>query len=124
MIKKCWPSFILFQLLLSYSCVHKTDLSTLKDVSYSLDIKPIMASNCTQDGCHNSHNGEVFSLESYDDLLSGDLVKTVDAHGSKLYKVITNHGGEQQMPPPPLPLLSSDQIKLVYVWIEQGAKNN
>jgi hypothetical protein len=107
------------------SCVHETDLSTLKTVSFASDIQPILAGNCTQSDCHGgSGHEELFPLVTYDDVISNGEIKAGDAHGSKLYRVISNHGFEQTMPPSPLALLSSDQIKLVYIWIEQGAKNN
>jgi len=56
--------------------------------------------------------------------MSGGEIKAGDAHGSNLYQTISNHGFVDAMPPDPLPPLSTDQIKLVYIWIEQGAKNN
>ena len=114
-----WRLLTVGQHFLSRLCVHKTDLSSLKVAAYSSDIQPIIASNCAQSGCHNSQNGEVFSLESYDDLLSNNNVKAGDAHGSKLYKVISNQGNVQPMPPPTLPLLSTHLIKLVNIWIKQ-----
>lgn len=104
------------------SCTHETDLTGLKDISFSSDIQPIIAGNCTQSGCHNG-NAE-FSLITYNDVVDHGHIKAGDAHGSDLYQAISNHGFEETMPPEPLPPLSTDQIKMVYLWIEQGAKNN
>jgi hypothetical protein len=123
MSKKNILLFAVSLLLFSNSCRHDTDLTLLKEVSYSLEIQPIIAGNCTQSGCHNSQGGEVFSLVTYIDVMDGG-VKAGDAHGSKFYNVISNHTLENIMPPPPLPSLSNDQIKLIYIWIEQCAKNN
>lgn len=104
------------------SCIHKTDLTGLKEVTFSNDIQPIIAGNCTQSGCHNG-TGE-FPLLTYNDVIDNGHIKAGDAHGSDLYQTISNHGFTEMMPPEPLPPLSTDQIKLVYLWIEQGAKNN
>lgn len=107
------------------SCIHKPDLDSLKDVSFANDIQPIIAGNCTQSGCHDATGGdELFPLITYDDVMNYGEIKAGSAHGSKLYQAISNHGFEELMPPPPRPMLSSDQIKLIYVWIEKGAKNN
>ncbi|MBK9414118.1 MAG: hypothetical protein IPN61_12005 [Bacteroidetes bacterium] len=106
-----------------FSCLHKNDLSTLKEVSFANDIHPILAANCTQSNCHSNNGGE-FPLVTYEEVMSGGEIKAGDAHGSNLYQTISNHGFVDAMPPDPLPPLSTDQIKLVYIWIEQGAKNN
>lgn len=111
------------------SCRHKTDLSSLKEVSFANDIQPIIAGNCAMDGCHSSSNNgggehELFPLTTYEEVIDEGGVKAGDAHGSKFYQVISNHTLEDVMPPSPNPPLSDDQVKLIYLWIEQGAKNN
>lgn len=118
-------SLLLFTVIIltSISCLHKADLSSLKEVSFASDIQPILAANCTQSNCHNV-GGREFSLVTYNDVMSGGEIKAGDAHGSNLYQTISNHGFAETMPPSPLPPLSTDQIKLIYLWIEQGAKNN
>ena len=65
--------------------------------------------------------GEQFPLVSYDDIRS--TVTPGDARGSKLYKSITGKGASL-MPPGSRTLLTNDAIRLIYIWIEQGAKNN
>jgi uncharacterized membrane protein len=50
-------------------------------------------------------------------------VKAGNAHRSKLYRVITNRSF-QTMPPSGYSEVSAEDIKLLYIWIEQGAKNN
>jgi uncharacterized membrane protein len=110
--------------LLLASCRHETDVSAYADISFVSDIQPIIASNCTQSGCHSAQSEEVFSLVTYNDVIDRGEVKAGNAHKSKLYQAVSNHGSEKIMPPPPLAMLTSDQIKLIYLWIEQGAKNN
>jgi hypothetical protein len=113
-----------------YSCRHEPDFESMKAVSFASDIQPILSSNCTMSGCHSSSNSghggeddEAFSLTTYDEVIDHGEIEAGNAHKSKLYESISNHG-EKLMPPPPRPALTTDQIKLIYVWIEQGAKNN
>lgn len=121
---KIIPSILICLILFLNACTHSTDLASIRKISFGSDIQPIIAGNCTQSGCHNAQGDSKFSLVTYDDVISKGGVKEADARGSKFYQVISNHSGENSMPPSPLPMLSSDQIKLVYIWIEQGAKNN
>ena len=124
MIKRFFPPIAICIILFLNSCTHKTDVASIREIFFGLDIQPIVAGNCTQSGCHNDRGDARFPLITYNDVISRGGVNAGDARGSKFYKVISNHSGGRPMPPPPLPLLSSDQIKLVYIWIEQGAKNN
>lgn len=108
---------------INFACTHKTDLTGLKEISFSSDIQSIIGSNCTQSGCHDGGD-RVFSLQSYSDVVDKGGISAGNPHSSKLYQAVSNHGTASLMPPEPLPLLSNDQIKLIYVWILQGAKNN
>lgn len=107
----------------NFACTHKTDLSGIKEISFSSDIQPIIGGNCTQSGCH-SGGDRIFSLQSYSDVIDKGGISAGNPHSSKLYQSVSNHGATSLMPPEPLPLLSNDQLKLIYVWILQGAKNN
>ena len=120
-------SFILFSIffLTSFfylSCRHEplTPLSDAPVMSFANDIEPIMISNCTQSGCHGA-GGQRRELITYQDILSE--VSPGNPHGSNLYDLITaNEIGT--MPKPPNPRLSNTQIKMIYLWILQGAQNN
>ena len=121
---KLFSSIAIALLLVSIaSCTHKTDLSGLKEVSFSNDIQPILSGNCTQSNCH-AGNGRLFSLTTYDDVINEGHVKAGDPHGSELYQTISNNLLATTMPSFPQPSLTTDQIKLIYTWILQGAKNN
>lgn len=111
-------SFCFF--LMYTSCRQDPDLEGLPVVSYKSHIAPILSSNCTFSGCHN---GSKFSLATYNDLMSNGGVTPFNAHKSKFYKSIINKGAEA-MPPSGYSALSNDNIKLIYVWLEQGAKDN
>lgn len=109
------------------SCGHKTDLTGLKEISFTNDIQPVISANCAQSGCHSNNSGggrELFSLTNYNDVINNAEVRPGNAKGSKLYEVISNQLFVEIMPPSPNPPLTDDQIKLIYLWIEQGAKNN
>ena len=124
MLNKYPYLFVAHLFFLSNSCQHETHLSQLKAASYSSDIQAIFAGNCTKSGCHSDNHDDAFSLTTYDDVISRGHIRAGNASGSNLFNVISNHSFGNKMPPPPLPMLSNDQIKIIYIWIEQGAKNN
>ena len=124
MLNKYLYLYVALLLFLSNSCQHETDLSQLKAASYNSDIQAIFAGNCTKSGCHSDNYDDAFSLTTYDDVISGGNIKAGNASGSNLFNVISNHSLGNKMPPSPLSMLSNDQIKIIYIWIEQGAKNN
>jgi hypothetical protein len=116
--------FLLPAFLLAFisSCTTDPDLSKAPDISYSRDVSRIMSSHCNFRGCHGGGEGE-FSLETYNDVLA--QVKAGDARGSSLYQVITRRGFvEERMPPSGYAEVRNEDVKLIYLWIEQGAKNN
>jgi len=101
------------------SCKHEPILPPLPgDVSYSKDIAPIMQKSCAYSGCHSSDNNVNFPLEKYSDLINYGQVVPYKPLDSDLYDVIARGymplGGR---------LLLTDQ-KLIYDWIENGAKDN
>ena len=102
------------------SCKHDVIVPDSPVISFQNEVQPILVANCTESGCHASSGGE-FPLVSYQDALSN--VTPENGRDSKLYKSITGKG-ESIMPPAPRPMLSDAAIRLIYIWIEQGAKNN
>lgn len=102
-----------------YSCRHEADLSSLPDFTYEQDIKRIISTNCSMNGCHGTDAASEFPLVTYEQVMDECEVKPGDAHGSKLYEVITDNGEERM--PPDAPLLDND-IKRIYIWIMKGAK--
>ena len=103
-----------------YSCQHDPHLEGVAEVSFQNDIRRILNGNCTFSGCHDGHSGET-GLTTYEEVMSH--VKAGNARGSKIYKAVTNRTFNE-MPPSGYPKLSSADIRLLYLWIEQGAKNN
>ncbi len=115
---------VIFTILFSTSCKHKTNFSGLATVSYSQHIQPIINSNCTQSGCHGLQNQEDFGLLTYSDLIKHTEIAAGSPEQSELYHVIRSYNSEKVMPRPPYRPLSEKQIQLIYVWIGQGALNN
>lgn len=100
-------------------CTRDSNLESYPTVHFSTDVLPILSSNCNQDVCHGNNSSQ-FSLTSYDNVLS--KVNPGNGRKSKIYKAIT--GRSKIMPPSPATTLNDDQIRAVFVWIEQGAINN
>ena len=117
---------IIICLTLLHSCTTETDLTSIREVKYSSDISNIIASNCGSSNCHGS-NASQSSLIGYDAMMNYGDIKAGSARKSKLYKVITGkglNGVSNKMPPKGNGDISDHEISLIYVWIEQGAKNN
>ncbi len=105
------------------SCTRDPDLTNVAEVKYSTDVQRILSANCNFEGCHGDGGRHVGSLTNYNAVMSYGGVKAGNAHGSKLYRVMTNRS-TQTMPPSGYAEVSAADIKLLYIWIEQGAKNN
>lgn len=74
-------------------------------------------------GCHSANTGgELFPLVTYSEIASSDLITPGNAKSSQLYQAINGGGGDGAMPPSGT--LANDDVLLIYLWIEQGAKNN
>lgn len=83
---------------------------------------PIINSNCAMSGCHDAiTHEEGVNLSSWDAIMNSDVVKPGNANGSKLIEVLTESGEEAMPPDGPL---SSEQIDVLKLWINQGALNN
>ncbi len=117
--------------ILVIGCHTDPDLSATPEVSFQRDIQPILGSNCTMSGCHNDDNSggnhddddddDSESLTTYNDVMDYGEIVAGNAHRSKLYRCITNRNDN---PMPPNGWLATEDIQKIYIWIEQGAKNN
>jgi len=107
--------------LLISSCTHTPVIPATPVVTYSKNVQAILVANCTISGCHDNSGGELFPLLTYNDLMLRNLVVPGNAKSSRLYQSISG-GGESYMPPSGS--LNNDDVLLIYLWIEQGAKNN
>jgi hypothetical protein len=103
------------------SCKHDAIVPDSRPVSFTNEVQPIIISNCTKSGCHGNTNQEVFPLMTYDDIMNNGGIIPGNPGQSNLYQTIIGKGGQSM---PPDYFLSSDQMRLIYFWIAQGAKNN
>lgn len=103
------------------SCRHDVVVPDSPEVSFAHDVQFIVTGNCAFSGCHTGNDGEEFPLITYEEIT--DNVEKGNARDSKLYQSVTGKSAKL-MPPSPQALLTNEQISLIYVWIEQGAKNN
>lgn len=89
-------------------------------ICYQTDIEPLITSNCTQSGCHNSTDREAgYDFSTYAGIM--EAVKPGDYKGSELYKVLIIPFGEKRMPQSPAEPFTDYQIALLARWIEEGA---
>jgi hypothetical protein len=92
-------------------------------VYFEMDLLPVFLSACAKSGCHDGTNEEAPSLNDYNSIMSAG-VKPGNPGGSKIYEVLVTSDPEDRMPyPQGSPPLPSDQIAMIYKWIQQGAKN-
>jgi hypothetical protein len=103
------------------ACRRDPDLTGIPEVSYNNDIKRIMSGNCAFPGCHDGGGGEAGGLVTYEEVMG--QVKAGEARKSELYRIVTGRSFTK-MPPSGYPDVSKEDIRLIYLWIEQGAKNN
>ena len=113
-------------ILISYSCNKDKTMAPAEPcdpskVYFEQDIAPILQSNCAKSGCHDAGSHvEGLNLTTYSGIM--EIVKSGNASGSKLHKVITTSDPGDLMPPGAP--LTADQISKISQWISDGALNN
>lgn len=105
-----------------FGCKHEPVLPE-QEVSFSQDILPIMQMGCQHAGCHGDTLNTQPSLTTYEEVMEFGDVKPGKPLDSELYEVITDTDPEDRMPKDMAPL-NDRNIKLIYIWIAQGAKDN
>jgi hypothetical protein len=92
------------------------------NVSLKNDVQPIFDRTCNMSGCHDNkptHAPSLIAANTYNALISGGYVNTVDPANSILYLEVNGGGMPINAPP-----LSDNDKKLILGWITDGAKNN
>lgn len=106
------------------ACIHAPIVPPYQSaVSFKNDVQPVLIGNCTSAGCHDATAGgeQVFSLITYDDVINNGGIQAGKPAKSKLYRAISGKGDNLM---PPNGKMADSQISVIYIWIEQGAKNN
>jgi uncharacterized membrane protein len=103
------------------------DTSTQCDptkIYFQQQVLPILVSNCAMSGCHDdATHKEGVVLTSYSKVMTTGGVRPGNAGNSDLYKVLVKTDPGDRMPQPPRNALTSQQIQIIYTWIQQGAQN-
>ena len=109
-----------------------TGCQTQPKVSYSQDVYPILARNCIE--CHRPPDGKGFvktglNMESYETLMAGTFYGPVivpgDSRKSILNMLIEQRADDSmRMPHNSNEPLKDHEVRLVQLWVRQGAHNN
>jgi len=104
--------------VLFYTCAK---IAYNPNICFQEDILPIFVNNCAQSGCHNPTDKKAgYDLTNYDGIMQG--VKPRYPILSKIY--ITVKGNNPSMPRNPYSNLSTLQVTLIKVWIDNDAPNS
>lgn len=106
-----------------FGCKHDPVLPE-HEVSFSQEIMPIIQMGCSHAGCHGDSLNTMPPMTNYAEVMEFGEIKAGDPNDSKLYKRIIETDDDERMPKPPYSPLSEKNIKLIYIWIAQGAKDN
>ncbi len=106
-------------ILLNFAgCRHNPDIPVSPIFTFDKDVRTITLNNCATVGCHDGSSRRR-PLITYAEVLH--YVTPGKPYSSGLFTTIIKLG-EGKMPP--RGLLADEQIKSVYIWILQGAKEN
>jgi hypothetical protein len=88
-----------------------------ESVSFSIDIEPIILSKCATSGCHEAADpADGIPLTSYQEIKA-------EADSDRLVGGLTGGAGLTPMPRN-RPALPQCDIKLIELWVANGAQNN
>jgi WD40 repeat protein len=105
------------------------ELKRKEPVSYEKDVEPILYKRCTV--CHSGSQKEAkLDIGTYENLIkggkSGEAVKPGKSADSLLYKAMARTGSSTERPRPMPPKgdepCTPEELALVKLWIDQGAK--
>lgn len=89
---------------------------------FTRDILPVISSRCASAGCHDAlTHAEGYNLTTYTSIRN--TVSAGSPSNSRLYRIITTSGGENQMPPANKPQITTAEIDSIGKWITYGALN-
>jgi hypothetical protein len=105
--------------MLLSSCRHAPEIPTSPVLTFNQDVSSIILNNCATSGCHDGSKGGKRKLVSYSDVMQ--YISAGKPFDSKLYNSITNLSFNRM---PPQGTMADEQIKVIYIWILQGAIEN
>jgi hypothetical protein len=115
---------MLFALLAALVCQGTARAEAGPPISYSRDIKPILAARCY--ACHGPDEGRRKAKLRLDvrEIAVKKAIKPGDPAGSSLIERVASSDPDEVMPPPTSKkgALTAEQIDLLKRWVEQGAK--
>ena len=126
MAKRIDARVITMMVLLVGGCVKEEP-----QVSFREDVQPILRSNCIE--CHIPPNGEGYlktglSMATYGDLMRGTIYEPVIVPGNSRHSILNMLVEGRADPSMSMPHgrkpLKAEEIKILRVWVEQGARNN
>jgi len=126
MAKRIDARVITVMVLLVGGCVKEEPQISFRD-----DVQPILRSNCIR--CHIPPNGEGYlktglSMATYGDLMRGTIYEPVivpgDSRHSILNMLVEGRADSSMRMPHGRKPLKAEEIKILRVWVEQGARNN
>jgi hypothetical protein len=102
--------------------------ATQPSISYQRDVTPILEAKCL--ACHLPPKGEGYlksglSMASYESLMKGTIYEPVivpgDSRHSVFNMVVEDRLNSSMRAPQPL---TKEEIAILRMWVDQGAKNN
>ncbi len=101
-----------------------------EQISFSRDVAPILKEHCVS--CHQpggkGYEKDGLSLESYEKLMAGTkfgpVVVPGDPAGSRLNNLVEGLAHESMRMPHDSAPLPESKIKILNLWVKQGAENN
>ena len=123
-MRKEFIVFLVTVVFIFAGCRHTPVIPTSPAVSFAKDVQPIITANCTADGCHGDKSSRRSKFTSYQGVIS--RIAPGNAHSSSIYQRIIAQGFSTLMPPKSSNQgqLTDAQIKVIYLWIMQGALDN
>jgi hypothetical protein len=119
--------FVLFAAMpfvIVFACRHDEILPE-QQASFQDDVLPIILATCQDSNCHANHPDAQFPLVDYQTIMENGSIKEFEPENSELYERISLPADDdKRMPKSPRQPLSDRNIRMIYVWIKQGAKNN
>jgi hypothetical protein len=116
------------------SIVDGQTVDTTTVVSFSKDVSPIIKQYCLPCHAEDNYNPSELSLDTYDQLMAGGKHGIPVVRGKSEESIIVRKLSADPPFGKPMPLkkkrdpeqkvLTSDELKVIADWINQGAKNN